>query len=189
MTALVDEEALISYVDSQKLERKLSEAMRVVLKERPSDAASRLAELLATPGGLSLKEPPRPLSLPAQVSKAGGVAKWNESHVETRELSRMILTICSANTVEEALQEVRSLMSLGHNLWSYAYMRALYSKRFDVYYGALLASPSELLPIVYTPTVGEACQKFGKMPFYRRGCYISIRRKGSIKKVLANALR
>jgi malate dehydrogenase (oxaloacetate-decarboxylating)(NADP+) len=32
--------------------------------------------------------------------------------------------------------------------------------------------------------VGEACQKFGKMPFYPRGCYVSITDRGNIKKVL-----
>jgi len=41
-----------------------------------------------------------------------------------------------------------------------------------------------LLPVVYTPTVGEACQKFGKMPFYRRGCYLSIRDRGSFRQIL-----
>jgi len=38
--------------------------------------------------------------------------------------------------------------------------------------------------VVYTPTVGEACQKLGKMPLYRRGCYIGINNRGHIKSVL-----
>merc|ERR1719235_1825655 len=67
---------------------------------------------------------------------------------------------------------------------AYAYMRMLYFKNMEVYYGALLAEPSTLLPVVYTPTVGEACQKFGKMPFYPRGCYVSITDRGNFKKVL-----
>jgi hypothetical protein len=36
----------------------------------------------------------------------------------------------------------------------------------------------------YTPTVGEACQKFGQMPFYSRGCYVSITDRGNLKAVL-----
>ena len=48
----------------------------------------------------------------------------------------------------------------------------------------LLAAPAKLLPVAYTPTVGEACQKFGQMPFYRRGCYVSITDRGNLKAVL-----
>merc|ERR1719409_135757 len=73
---------------------------------------------------------------------------------------------------------------MGHDLSAYAYMRMLYFKKMEVYYGALIADPPALLPVVYTPTVGEACQKFGKMPMYRRGCYVCISDKGNIKKVL-----
>jgi len=47
-----------------------------------------------------------------------------------------------------------------------------------------MAQPAELLPAVYTPSVGEACQKFGKLPLYRRGCYLSIADRGNFKKVL-----
>ena len=37
----------------------------------------------------------------------------------------------------------------------------------------------------YTPTVGEACQKFGQLPMYSRGCYLSIKDLGNLKAVLA----
>ncbi len=74
-------------------------------------------------------------------------------------------------------------MSLGHHLWAYAYMRMLYYKNPTLYYSTLLAEPVQLLPVVYTPTVGEACQKFGLMPQYRRGCYVSIADRGRVREV------
>ena len=37
---------------------------------------------------------------------------------------------------------------------------------------------------MYTPTVGEACQKFGKMPMPARGMYISIRDRGNLAAVI-----
>lgn len=55
----------------------------------------------------------------------------------------------------------------------------------NLYYAALWTDPAFLLPIVYTPTVGEACQKFGLLPFFPRGCYVSISDCGKIKQVLA----
>jgi len=124
------------------------------------------------------------LSLPEQVAAAGGIQAWNSKNSDLRILLAMLDGMCNATTVEEALEEVAAVMSLGHNLWAYAYMRMLYSKAPDIFYAALLQKPSELLPVVYTPTVGEACQKFGKMPMYGRGCYVSIKHKGNVKKVL-----
>ena len=84
-----------------------------------------------------------------------------------------------------------------------------YAKNADLYYATLAADPALLLPVgiratftrtsyirtsypypltraqvAYTPTVGEACQKFGKMPFYSRGCYVSIQDRGNVKAVL-----
>ena len=43
---------------------------------------------------------------------------------------------------------------------------------------------SLLLPVAYTPTVGEACQKFGLLPMYPRGCYVALTDRGRIKEVL-----
>ena len=39
-----------------------------------------------------------------------------------------------------------------------------------LFYRTVLAEPALLMPIVYTPTVGEACQKFGQLPLLPRGC-------------------
>lgn len=126
----------------------------------------------------------RQLSLPKAVVSVGGVEDWNRKHLSLRCTSRMLDGMCKAETVDEALREVRTVISLGRELFAYAYMRKLYSRNPDLFYATLMAQPAELLPVVYTPTVGEACQKFGTLPLYSRGCYLSISDRGCLKQVL-----
>mmetsp|Transcript_17211 Transcript_17211/g.44283 ORF Transcript_17211/g.44283 Transcript_17211/m.44283 type:complete len:611 (+) Transcript_17211:91-1923(+) len=126
----------------------------------------------------------RCMSLAKAVENAGSVQAWNNHQPELATLDRMLNTMCLANTVEEALTEVRSTRQLGCDIWAYAYMQTLRSRNENLYYQVLLAHAEELLPVVYTPTVGEACQKFGKMPMTRKGCYISLADKGKVKDVL-----
>ena len=45
---------------------------------------------------------------------------------------RMFESVEKATTVDGVLQEVTSTMSLGHNLWAYAYMRYLYNKNMNL---------------------------------------------------------
>lgn len=126
----------------------------------------------------------RNLSLPKQVVAAGGIDSWNAANPELAALHGMVTAMCTATTVEEAVVQVRSMIDLGHYLYPYLYMRNLASRNMDLAYAAILAEPAMLLPVMYTPTVGEACQKFGKLPLYSRGCYVSISDRGNLRAVL-----
>ncbi|GMP83765.1 hypothetical protein CsSME_00037561 [Camellia sinensis var. sinensis] len=53
-------------------------------------------------------------------------------------------------------------------------------------YKLLIDNVEELLLIVYTPTVGEACPKYGSIFKRHQGLYISLKEKGKILEVLKN---
>jgi malate dehydrogenase (oxaloacetate-decarboxylating)(NADP+) len=86
-------------------------------------------------------------------------------------------------------QRTRVLQHLGHksnDLERYVYLSGLLDRNETLFYRVLMADPARFLPIVYDPTVGEACLKFGHI--YRRpnGLYVSIKRKGHVREVLRN---
>ena len=70
-----------------------------------------LAEVgLALLAGDSAPEVPRPLSLPKQVAKAGGVRAWNAQPTIAQQ-AKMLDAACTATTVAEALAEARGAPS------------------------------------------------------------------------------
>jgi malate dehydrogenase (oxaloacetate-decarboxylating)(NADP+) len=49
-----------------------------------------------------------------------------------------------------------------------------------------MSDPAQFIPLVYTPTVGEACLKFGPILRRPRGLYVSTKRRGRIRELLNN---
>jgi malate dehydrogenase (oxaloacetate-decarboxylating)(NADP+) len=80
-------------------------------------------------------------------------------------------------------------MQLGHkstDLDRYIYLINLLDHDETLFYRTVMSDPARFLPIVYDPTIGEACLKFGHIYRGPRGMYLSITRRGKVKDVLRN---
>ena len=90
--------------------------------------------------------------------------------------------------------EVQAVRAYGHiaeregtALDRYVALNDLESRNAVLYYRVLLDHIEEMLPIVYTPTVGEACQKYSHLFRRGRGLWITPDHRGRIAEVLRHA--
>ena len=75
---------------------------------------------------------------------------------------------------------------LENDLLKYLVLSDLQARNETLYYAVLMSDPATYMPIVYTPTVGEACQKFGHIFRQPRGIYLPITARGRVKELLSN---
>ena len=92
-------------------------------------------------------------------------------------------------TETEDLQLQRVLLQLSHktsDMDRYIYLVNLLDHDETLFYRTLMSDPARFLPIVYDPTIGDACLKFGHIFRGPRGMYLSIKRRGHVKEILRN---
>ncbi len=92
-------------------------------------------------------------------------------------------------TETEDLQLSRVMMQLGNkntDLDRYIYLINLLDHNETLFYRTVMSDPTRFLPIVYDPTIAEACLKFGHIYRQARGMYLSITRRGKVKEILRN---
>jgi malate dehydrogenase (oxaloacetate-decarboxylating)(NADP+) len=92
-------------------------------------------------------------------------------------------------TETEELQLRRVMMQLSEkntDLDRYIYLINLLDHNETLFYRTVMSDPARFLPIVYDPTIGEACLKFGHIYRQARGMYLSITRRGKVKEILKN---
>lgn len=63
---------------------------------------------------------------------------------------------------------------------------SLHTTDEDLYFKLLIEHIDDFMPVVYTPTVGEVCQKFSHIYRYPRGAFISINDKGRVGEIIDN---
>jgi malate dehydrogenase (oxaloacetate-decarboxylating)(NADP+) len=88
-----------------------------------------------------------------------------------------------------ALQVARrhaEIAALENDLQKYLVLSDLQVRNETLYYAILMSDPATYMPLVYTPTVGEACQKFGHIFRAPRGIYLPISARGRLEELLAN---
>jgi malate dehydrogenase (oxaloacetate-decarboxylating)(NADP+) len=90
-------------------------------------------------------------------------------------------------TIEEQLGRVMdNFRAKPSDLERYVFMVALQDRNETLFYRAVVDHLREMLPVIYTPTVGEACARFGRMYRRPRGLYVSARDRGRVADLLGN---
>ncbi len=87
---------------------------------------------------------------------------------------------------EQAARVAANLRAQASPLDKYVYLATLQGENETLFYRVLLDHLEELLPVVYTPTVGEACLQWSRIYARPRGLHLSMEHRGRIARVLRN---
>src|SRR4051812_26110391 len=91
-----------------------------------------------------------------------------------------------ASLDEQVSRRLQALRGFATDLERYSFLRELQDTNETVYYALLTRNIEELLPIVYTPTVGAGCQHFSSLFRKPRGLFLSLPHRKRIRQILAN---
>jgi malate dehydrogenase (oxaloacetate-decarboxylating) len=109
------------------------------------------------------------------------------TEAERRRYGLLGLLPTRVKTLEEQARHVWHEFSTRHDdLDKHIYLRALQDRNETLFYRVLSDHIPETLPIVYTPTVGEACQRFGEIYRRPRGLFVSYPDRDRLDAVLDN---
>ncbi len=73
-----------------------------------------------------------------------------------------------------------------YDIERYIFLSALQNRNERLYYRAIMEHIEEIMPLVYTPTVGQACKEFAAIFRQPKGLYISAQERGNVQEILAN---
>ncbi len=110
------------------------------------------------------------------------------SHEERERLGLVGLLPEAVNTMEQqAHRALSNVLRTEGPLQRYVALAALQDRNEHLFYRVLVDNLETLLPVVYTPTVGEACQEYSHIFRRARGVWITPEHRGYISEVLGNA--
>jgi malate dehydrogenase (oxaloacetate-decarboxylating) len=93
----------------------------------------------------------------------------------------------SVQTLEEQVaRRLAALRALPTDIDRYVMLRDLQDSNETLFYALLTQNIEEMLPLIYTPTVGAGCQRFSHLYRRPRGLFLSYPHKDLIKKILAH---
>jgi malate dehydrogenase (oxaloacetate-decarboxylating)(NADP+) len=87
---------------------------------------------------------------------------------------------------EQVRRVLENLRNEATDLERYIYLVGLQDRNEVLFYRVVMDHIEELMPLIYTPTVGKACQEFGHIFRRSRGLYISLEDRGRIADVMRN---
>jgi malate dehydrogenase (oxaloacetate-decarboxylating) len=91
-----------------------------------------------------------------------------------------------ANLDEQVDRRMQAFRQLPSDLARYIFLRGLQDSNETLFYAVLVRDLAGMLPVVYTPVVGQGCQEFSQAFRKPRGLFLSIPHKARIERILAN---
>jgi malate dehydrogenase (oxaloacetate-decarboxylating) len=85
---------------------------------------------------------------------------------------------------EQVERRLKALRAFATDFQRYAFLRDLQDINETLFYALLTQHIEELLPLVYTPTVGEGCQRFSEIWRKPRGLFLSYPNRGRLQQIL-----
>jgi malate dehydrogenase (oxaloacetate-decarboxylating)(NADP+) len=87
---------------------------------------------------------------------------------------------------DRALHIINNVRRKTSDLEKYIYLAGLQNRNEKLFYRVLIDNMQELMPVIYTPTVGQACQEYSSIFSEPRGIFITKNDRGRLKKILKN---
>jgi malate dehydrogenase (oxaloacetate-decarboxylating)(NADP+) len=110
---------------------------------------------------------------------------FSEAERRTHGLEGLLPPVVSALTLQVARVHTE-LANLDKDLQKYLLLSDLQARNETLFYAVLMSDPAAFMPLVYTPTVGEACQKFNRIFHAARGLYLPISARDRLPEILSN---
>jgi len=85
---------------------------------------------------------------------------------------------------EQCARVLRNFRRFKEPLEKYIYLSNLQNRNETLFYRIIQDNAEEMIPIIYTPTVGQACLEYGAIYSNPRGVFLSIKDKGRIAEIL-----
>lgn len=90
---------------------------------------------------------------------------------------------------EQTARAYDQLQSFTSNIDKHVYLRNIQDTNETLYYRLVTENLEEIMPLIYTPTVGQACQQFSRIYRRHRGLFISYKDRDRIGDMLHNATK
>src|SRR5580658_9021119 len=87
---------------------------------------------------------------------------------------------------DQVARRLKVLRAFETDFERYAFLRDLQDNNETLFYALMVSHIEELLPLVYTPTVGEGCQRFSEIWRKPRGVFLSYPNRHRIREILAH---
>jgi malate dehydrogenase (oxaloacetate-decarboxylating)(NADP+) len=87
---------------------------------------------------------------------------------------------------QQVLRVMENIDRKPSDIEKFIYLVSLQDRQETLFYRVVMDNVEKMLPIIYTPTVGQGCMEFGHIFRRPRGLYLSFKNKGRFREILTN---